>query len=134
MLVQKYSIEPNYDLQKYKIQAKISIRNDFIRNWYSSIQNQSKNPICRTYSLFKLKFQTEPYLNKVSDPKLRRALVPIRTSSHALGIETSRHARKYKQNDSNRLCSVAYWRINLILYNTVPDIQKLAENCMITLL
>lgn len=75
------------------------------RNWYEIIQSQSKNPICRTYSVFKFVFRMEPYLKHVSDYRLRRSLTQIRTSSHALGIETSRHKRKYDRIKSSRLCS-----------------------------
>ena len=104
-LVHKYSLESNPNLQKYKLQAKNTIQNDFIRDWYGNIQKHIKNPICRTYSLFKFQFKMEPYLIYIQDRKLRRSLTLLRTSSHALGIETSRHRQNNNQKESNRLCS-----------------------------
>ena len=88
-----------------KVLKKILIRDDLIRNWYESIQNQSKNPICRTYSVFKFVFQMEPYLKHISNYKLRRSLTQLRTSSHALGVESSRHKRKDDPSKSSSLCA-----------------------------
>ena len=44
-------------------------------------------------------------MNLISDHKLRRSLARLRTSSHALGVETSRHRRGDSIIESTRLCS-----------------------------
>ena len=47
----------------------------------------------------------EPYLKHISNYKLRRSLTQLRTSSHALGIESSRHKRKDDPSKSSSLCA-----------------------------
>ena len=105
-LVRKYTLEPNSDVKKFKQQATFKIKQEYINDWYNNIQNLNANPICRTYSKFKFKFQMEPYLIKIKDYKLRKALTKLRTSSHRLRIETGRHKRQADhEHDDSRLCS-----------------------------
>ena len=103
-LLQKYSILPNPNIKSHKQYVKSLIRNEYIKNWHENIQNHHKNPICRTYSLFKVKFQMENYLNCISDPKLRRSIVKFRMSSHALGVEKCRHKRSIGQENISNIC------------------------------
>ena len=41
----------------------------------------------------------------IQDRRLRRSLARLRTSSHALGIETGRHMRISDQDESSRMCT-----------------------------
>ena len=83
-----------------KLQNKIS------EQWYSVISG-SEGPLhnqsskLRFYKLFKTSFHREPYLDFVSDFKLRRKITKFRCSDHALEIEVGRHR---KLNVEDRLC------------------------------
>ena len=46
----------------------------------------------------------ENYMNCISDPKLRRSILKFRVSSHALGVEKSRHKRNQGQGTISNMC------------------------------
>ena len=76
--------------------------------WYNvifgsegSLHNQSSK--LRFYKLFKTSFHREPYLDFVSDFKLRRKITKFRCIDHALEIVVVRHR---KLNVEDRLCKL----------------------------
>ena len=87
-----------------KTKAKLSIHSEFRRSWFNDINDNTNNPITRTYKLFKFGFGLEAYLSKVSNRKYRQALTRLRTSSHALRIESARHEHDIPLIE-DRLCS-----------------------------
>ena len=101
-LVRDYGIELDSDQSKFKLKAKHIIQNKFKQHWLNEIKNNDRNPITRTYKLFKHSFGMEPYLHKVSNPKYRQALTRLRTSSHALRIETGRHEKETASIESRK--------------------------------
>ena len=94
------SIPVNNDLIG-KLKDKIYTR--YMREWQSEVNNSNKNPILRTYKLFKLEFRLEPYLIELHNDNIRRTLAQFRTSSHHLRIETGRHF-KNKLAVEDRIC------------------------------
>jgi len=102
-LVHVYGLELETDQSKLKMKAKQSIQNEFKQDWLNEIQNNDTHSITRTYKLFKHSFGMESYTNKVSNKNYRQALTRLRTSSHALRIETGRHESEATSIDS-RLC------------------------------
>ena len=59
----------------------------FIAEWQNDVKNESKYPILRTYRKFKTRYELEPYLYLVKNPKYRIAISKLRSSSHMLEIE-----------------------------------------------
>ena len=104
-LVNKYKLTQDSDNCKFKLKAKAAIRNDFKKTWLKEIKNTMKNPITRTYALFKKNYGTESYLSKVKNQKYRQALTRLRTSSRALRIESGRHEHIVPSLE-NRLCNL----------------------------
>ena len=104
-LIETYDLKLNSNLDKFKKQSKIQIHNLYIQNYFKEIHDQTKNPIARTYSLFKTDFKIEPYLDLIKNYKYRKAFTKLRTSSHALRIETGRHGAT-KCPIHERLCSL----------------------------
>ena len=79
------------------------LKNSFVNSWVNDLRNGHESSILRTYSLYKMNFGTENYLNYISKPKFRIALSKLRASSHDLEIERGRYVRP-KLNLSDRLC------------------------------
>lgn len=65
----------------------------FISYWENSIKDTSKNPILRTYMLFKHNFEVAPYLLCNMPKQFQKSIAQFRTSSHQLRIETGRHEK-----------------------------------------
>ena len=102
-LVAEYKLDVNLSPFEFKKRSKEIIVNDFKRKWTQQVTDVVNNPILRTYCTFKFKFGMEPYLEKILEPNLRKALSRLRTSSHALRIETARHDTNVLPVDE-RLC------------------------------
>ena len=79
------------------------LKNSFMNSWVNDLRNGHESSILRTYSLYKMNFGTENYLNYISKPKFRIALSKLRASSHDLEIERGRYVRP-KLYLSERLC------------------------------
>ena len=89
---------------------KTTIQSRYQAHWVNEINDNSKNPILRTYKLFKLSHHMENYISCKLDNKYKKAIAQFRVSSHKLGIETGRHEKpiiplncricKYCQQDS----------------------------------
>ena len=76
---------------KTKINIKNHIRNHFITNWKSDLQNDLKYPILRTYRIIKSEFRLEPYLTLIQKSKSRSAMSQFRAGTHMLEIERGRY-------------------------------------------
>ena len=63
------------------------LRDNFIQEWHSSINNCSK---LEYYCMFKNNFEYEPYLDNVFNESLRIKLAQFRLASHKLEIEMGR--------------------------------------------
>ena len=75
----------------------------FISEWENEINDINIFPSLRTYRIFKTKYQLEPYLYLVKNPKYRMAISKFGSSSHILEIERARHTRPITPLE-NRLC------------------------------
>ena len=82
---------------------KTIIKRKFIDNWKESLNDTTKNPIVRTYKLFKYNFTLAHHLIQVRNSKYRIAISKFRCSSHLLAIERGRHT-KPKTDICNRIC------------------------------
>jgi len=75
----------------------------FISNWQCEIKDDTKHPILKTYKTIKTRFEFEPYLELIKNPKYRIAISKLRASSHPLEIERGRHTRPITPVE-NRVC------------------------------
>ena len=98
-----YRLKVTSDHHKFKLNSKKTVKEQYISTWYSELFNIMKNPILRTYNIFKHQFGQEKYLSVVKELKYRRAIAKVRCSSHSLAIETGRYTRPKTPLDG-RLC------------------------------
>ena len=82
-----------------------NIRDQFINNWYNSIQTFSKLDF---YKDLKSDFKWEPYLDTIHSFNSRRSTSRIRCSSHRLHIETGRYTNVNRQDRICRFCFQTY--------------------------
>ena len=70
----------------------------YYQSWYSNINNSRRQ---NTYCIFKHTFNLEPYLDIITNKRLRSALRRYRLSSHKLKIERGRY---HNIDRKNRIC------------------------------
>ena len=101
-LASRYDISRNTELEfdTFKKVCADAVDQKFIQN---DVKHESKYPILRTYRKFKTRYELEPYLYLVKNPKYRIAISKLRSSSHMLEIERGRHTRPVTPLE-NRLC------------------------------
>ena len=75
----------------------------YIAYWKNQIGDSERNPILRTYKLFKTQFCLESYLLNIQNHCIRKTLAKFRLSSHILQIEVGRHS-KPKTPVAERTC------------------------------
>ena len=104
-LASRYDISTNSELEfdAFKKVCTDAVEQKFIAEWQNDVKNESKYPILRTYRKFKTRYELEPYLYLVKNPKYRIAISKLRSSSHMLEIERGRHTRPVTPLE-NRLC------------------------------
>ena len=73
----------------------------YVQNWNS---DRNEMPKLSLYNLFKLNFETEPYLLFNIPRRLRKYLAKFRTSSTSLEIEIGRHNGILRENRLCKLC------------------------------
>ena len=81
---------------------KMCLENSYKQTWTCEVNDQTNNPILRTYRLFKSDHNFESYL-LCRNYRIRKYLTKFRVSSHDLQIEKGRHS-KPKIPLSLRLC------------------------------
>jgi len=91
---------------KWLARAKKTLRIKYTSHWRTELYtekwgNKQGNKL-RTYRKFKTCFTQEPYLNIIVDRDIRKNIARLRTSSHALRIETGRYDGI---NPEHRLCT-----------------------------
>ena len=107
-LSKRYGINFNeINSRNFKLQCKRAVKTHFESQWVSDTQNIPKNPILRSYSLYKHGLYFEPYLDLISDSRYRTALTRLRTSSHVLEIERGRYTVP-KTAVCDRLCKICH--------------------------
>ena len=99
------------------------VRSNFIKDWTNELHDIDKNPILRTYILFKSSFEQEPYLKLVKEQKYRVAIARLRSSSHTLAIERRRYERP-KPPVEQRLCKLCNMVENEIHFVTQCAINQ----------
>ena len=118
-LISKYNLNLNHDQNIFKIVTKLSVEDSYKRNWFSKIHDSISNPIARTYKHIKLTFGTEKYLHHIQNFRVRKSITQLRTSTHKLLIETSRH-QKHTPDISERNCKTC---------NTLEDEIHFLTSC-----
>ena len=93
----------------------------FESQWLADSQNVRKNPLLRSYSLYKHGLYFEQYLNSISNVRHRTALTKLRTSSHVLEIERGPYTVP-KTAVHDRLCKTCY---------QIEDEEHFPINCKI---
>ena len=91
----------------FKLECKRAVKTHFESQWVADTQNLPKNPILRSYSLYKHGLYFESYLDSISDSRHRTALTRLRTSSHVLEIERGRYTVP-KTAVGDRLCKICH--------------------------
>ena len=97
------------------------VRETFTSNWTDELHNVQKNPLLRTYNLFKNDFHIEPYLNLIDNNKYRFAVAQLRASSHNLEVQRGRQTKPITPLES-RLCHKC---------NVVDDEQHFVTKCLL---
>ena len=69
------------------------IHKQWMDDFRVQLSDTSKNPILRTYNLYKHELSLETYLDNINDYKYRNILSKFRLSSHCLNIEQGRHKK-----------------------------------------
>ena len=118
-LAEQYEVDISSNIYNFKKYCKITISNCYKHRWLFEVTNLSRNPILRTYSMFKTEFRFEKYLEAITDCRYRTAMTKLRSSSHTLEIERGRYT-KPKTDISERLCP---------LCNAVEDEKHFLVNC-----
>ena len=84
------------------MRIKSIVKNKFISDWLTKINDHSMYPGLRLYKMFKHEFKIEPYLQNIKNVQLRKSFTRFRCSSHFLEIERGRYVGKL---ENERLCS-----------------------------
>ena len=93
-LARKYNLDlHSVNSKTFHRTCKQHILNFFIENWNAELCNMNKNPILRTYTLFKSNFGFENYLQNVNDYRFRNAISKFRMSSHTLEVQRGRQCK-----------------------------------------
>ena len=87
----------------FNLECEKSIERRFISEWENEINDPNQYPSRRTYRMFKTKYEMEPYLYLVKNPKYTMAISKFRSVSHILEIERGQHTRPITPLE-NRLC------------------------------
>ena len=96
--LQQMHIEPEY----LKHILKLNLRDIFIQNWFSQIENSSRGEF---YGIFKREFKLESYLLNLS-PYEREVLNKLRCCNLKLPIETGRWENIPRENRLCQLCNL----------------------------
>ena len=72
---------------------KTTIQSRYQAHWVNEINDNSNNPILRTYKLFKLSHYMKNHISCKLDNKYKKAIAQFRVNSHKLDIETGRHEK-----------------------------------------
>ena len=96
--LQQMYIEPEY----LKHILKLNLRDIFIQNWFSQIENSSRGEF---YGIFKREFKLESYLLNLS-PYEREVLTKFRCCNLKLPIETGRWENIPRENSLCQLCNL----------------------------
>ena len=121
----KYANWPNNtmsissNIQNFKKYCKMTVSNCYKHSWLLEVTNINRNPILRTYTMFKTEFGSEKYIEAISDCRYRIAMTKLRSSSHTLEVERGRYT-KPKTNICERLCPVC---------NVIEDEIHFLANC-----
>ena len=84
-------------------EIKQSILDQYYQSWYSDINNSQR---LASYSRIKHSFESESYLDYISERKYKIALSKFRLSSHNLEIETGRYNSISRSERICRLCQM----------------------------
>ena len=98
-----YHLIGNSNLMHLKKFAQMLWSRNSLPNGKMMFKNDCKYPILRTYRKFQTRYELEPYLYLVKNPKYRIAISKLRSSSHMLEIERGRHTGPVTPLE-NRLC------------------------------
>ena len=96
-------VDISSNIHYFKKYYKITISNCYKHRWLLEVTNLSRNPILRTYSMFKTEFHFEKCLEDITNYRCRTAMTKLRSSSHTLAIERWRYT-KPKTDISEQLC------------------------------
>ena len=125
-----YNLDITCATSDFKIACKRNVRSHFRDNWYRELHDLDKNPILRTYVLFKSSFDLEPYLKYVKEYKYRAAIARLRSSSHTLAIERRRYERP-KPPVEQRLCVICKRMVEDEIHFVTRCIVNRSERCLI---
>ena len=118
-----HNLDITCDTSVFKIACRKGVRSNFIMDWTNELHDIDKNPMLRTYILFKSSFEQEPYLKLVKEQKYRVAIARLRSSSHTLAIERRRYERP-KPPVEKRLCNLCNMVENEIHFVTQCAINQ----------
>ena len=117
--VRDFLLRTIYTLKMWCANAKVAnqVPTNPVKTLVIPISN--RNPILRTYTMFKTEFGSEKYTEAISDCRYRIAMTKLRSSSHTLEVERGRYTNP-KTNICERLCPVC---------NVIEDEIHFLANC-----
>ena len=102
----------------------------YYQSWYSNINNSRRQ---NTYCIFKHTFNLEPYLDIITNKRLRSALRRYRLSSHKLKIEHGRYHNIDRKNSICKYCNLKAIENEYHFYWCVPC-TGILENSILLLI
>ena len=118
-LAEQCHVDISSNIQNFKKYCKVTVSNCYKHSWLLEVTNINRNPILRTYTMFKTEFGSERYIEAISKCRHRIAITKLRSSSHALEVERGRYT-KPNTNICERLCPVC---------NVIEDEINFLANC-----
>ena len=92
-LSEQYQVDISSNIQNFKKYCKMTVSNCYKHSWLLKVRNINRNPIVRTYTMFKAEFGSAKYLEAISDCRYRIAMTKLRSSSHTLEVERGRYTK-----------------------------------------
>lgn len=99
----EYVWQQQFDIDIPFCTIKQRIVDIYLQKWYADINNSTR---LQTYCVFKHTFESEKYLNVITENKYKVALSRFRISSHSLLIETGRYDGTPREQRICRSCTM----------------------------
>ena len=115
-LAEQYEVDISSNIHNIKQYCKITISNCYKHRWLSEVTNLNRNPILRTYSMFKTEFRFQKCLEAMTDCRYRTAMTKLHSSSHTLKLNAGDIPNLKLTSASDFVLYVTPWRTKYIFF------------------